>query len=144
MTDTILAGAPEGKGWSGNALSLAVHIAAGAGALVILLFINSAARITAANRAAVPPRWHYVVLSVLYFGCAAGVYEAGAAALAGSSWLGDVTAVLVFWSVVFALAMLGRAAFRGRTRRLFWWYRPQWLDTTSGLSDSVPPADALS
>jgi hypothetical protein len=128
LTDLILAGDPAGRG-SFAVMSAAVHVAAGVGALVATMLIASAAKIIAASRAREPRRWHYVVLSAGYLGCAGCIYGAGADALAAGGWMGNVTAVLLVWSLTAAVAMLGRAMFRGRSRRLFWWYRPPWLDS---------------
>jgi len=129
-TGKILAGSPSGGSWPAGVVSVAVHVAAGVGALVLMLFITSLAK-ALAGRPVPRPRSHYAVLSAAYLGCAAGVYVVGAAAMAANGWAGNVTAVLLAWSVAAAIAMFGRAIFRGRARRLFWWYRPPWLSSSS-------------
>jgi hypothetical protein len=129
-TGKILAGNPSDGSWLAGAVSVAVHVAAGVGALVVMLLLATLAK-ALAGRPVPRPRWHYAVLSAAYLGCAAGVYVVGAAALAASGWAGSVIAVLLAWSVAGAIAMFGRAIFRGRARRLFWWYQPQWLSSSS-------------
>jgi hypothetical protein len=118
-------------------ISVAVHGAAGAGALAAMATISMGARHVAATRIVARSRRQYAVLAAGFAGCAAVLFRVGATSRSG--WLSDDALVLLAWCVLAAAAMLGRAALRGRPRRLCWWYRPAWLDT--GLRLLWPPRE---
>jgi hypothetical protein len=93
--------------------------------VAVVLPIEVRAEKLKAARAGARPRLQYLLIAACWLSMSAAL--ALAAWHFSTGYLARACFALTLWFGVFGLAMLGRAACRGRLRNLFWWHGPTWL-----------------
>ncbi len=107
---------------------------AGLGGAVFVLTLLPAylwASRTRRTQAAPLPRWQYLLFAVPLLAVAGQLIVLSlliSRSHDGPGWLARAYLAYGAWFAATGLGMLGRAAFRGRLRDLFWWERPRWRD----------------
>lgn len=153
---TMLIGLESFQGWPSVTGSTADHVLGAIGsAAAALLFVMLAGpavlwaglradRIRQAQ-AAPRPRWQYLAIAAGWLAAAGGTGAASVLLGLGQAhpgWLARACSGVSYGLAVPGLAMLGRAACRGRARVVFWWYRPLWVTDAEATWFTPPRAPA--